>query len=61
VHTAAVFLDVEKAFDTTWHTGVLYKLSELNFLSRIIEVTYSFFAVENSEVFFRANYAPTEM
>jgi hypothetical protein len=26
---AAVFLDIEKAFDTTWHSGLLYKLSEL--------------------------------
>jgi hypothetical protein len=27
--TAAVFLDIEKAIDTTWHTGLLYKLSKL--------------------------------
>jgi hypothetical protein len=25
--TAAVFLDIEKAFDTTWRLGLLYKLS----------------------------------
>jgi hypothetical protein len=25
---AAVFLDIEKAFDTTWHHGLLYKLSK---------------------------------
>jgi hypothetical protein len=30
--TAAVFLDIEKAFDTTWHSGLLYKLSNWNFL-----------------------------
>jgi hypothetical protein len=29
--TAAVFLDIEKAFDTTWHLGLLYKLSKLEF------------------------------
>jgi len=29
--TAAVFLDIEKAFDTTWHPGLLYKLIKLNF------------------------------
>jgi hypothetical protein len=31
--TAAVFLDIEKAFDTTWHTGLLYKLAKWNFRS----------------------------
>jgi hypothetical protein len=30
--TAAVFFDIETAFDTTWHLGLLYKLSELKFL-----------------------------
>jgi hypothetical protein len=29
--TAEVFLDIGKAFDTTWHTGLLYKLSKLDF------------------------------
>jgi hypothetical protein len=29
--TPAVFLDIEKAFDTTWHLGLQYKLSELKF------------------------------
>ena len=28
--TAAVFLDTEKSFDTTWHTGLIYKLLKLN-------------------------------
>jgi hypothetical protein len=37
--TAAVFLEIEKAFDTTWHPGLLYKLSDLQFpisLSKLI-------------------------
>jgi hypothetical protein len=29
--TAAVFLIIEKAFDKTWHLGLLYKLSKLKF------------------------------
>jgi hypothetical protein len=31
VSTAAVFLDIDKAFDTTWHPGLLYNLSKLHF------------------------------
>jgi hypothetical protein len=40
--TAAVFLDIEKAFDTTWHPGLLYKLSKLEFPARIIKLISSF-------------------
>jgi hypothetical protein len=29
--TAAVFLDIERAFDNTWHSDLLYKLSKLEF------------------------------
>jgi hypothetical protein len=29
--TAAVFSDIEKAFDTIWHPGLLFKLSKLTF------------------------------
>jgi hypothetical protein len=29
--TAAVFLDIEKAFNPTWQPGLLYKLSKLQF------------------------------
>jgi hypothetical protein len=39
---AAVFLDIEKAFDTTWHTGLLYKLSKLEFSAGIIKLISTF-------------------
>jgi hypothetical protein len=40
--TVAVFLDIENAFDTTWHTGLLYKLSKLAFLIHVIKLISSF-------------------
>jgi hypothetical protein len=39
---AAVFLDIEKAFDTTWHTGLLHKLSKLDFSASLIKLISSF-------------------
>jgi hypothetical protein len=35
--TAAVFLDIEKTFDTLWHPGLLYKLSKMEFSSNLIK------------------------
>jgi hypothetical protein len=35
--TDAAFLDIEKAFDTTWQPGLLYKLSKLQFSTSLIE------------------------
>jgi hypothetical protein len=40
--TAAVFLDIAKAFDTTWHTDLLYKLSKLEFSINLIKLVSSF-------------------
>jgi hypothetical protein len=40
--TAAVFLDIEKAFDTTWHTGLLYKLYKLKYSTNLIKLISSF-------------------
>jgi hypothetical protein len=38
---AAVFLDVEKAFDTLWHPTLLYKLSKMEFSSTLIKLISS--------------------
>jgi hypothetical protein len=32
-----IFLDIEKAFDTTWHIGLLHKLSKLEFSTSLIK------------------------
>jgi hypothetical protein len=40
--TAAVFLDINKAFDTTWQPGLLYKLSKLQFSNSLIKLISSF-------------------
>jgi hypothetical protein len=36
--TCAVFLDIEKAFDTTWHHGSLYQLCTLEFSSSLMKL-----------------------
>jgi hypothetical protein len=36
--TDSVFLDIEKAFNATWHLGLLCKLSELKFLISLIKL-----------------------
>jgi hypothetical protein len=36
------FLDIEKAFVTTWHPGFLYKLSKLHFSTSLIKLISSF-------------------
>jgi hypothetical protein len=39
---AVVFLDIEKAFDTTWHLCLLYKFLELKFSINLIKLISSF-------------------
>ena len=39
--TAAVFLDVDKAFDTVWVEGLLYKLTVLNIPSYLVHIISS--------------------
>jgi hypothetical protein len=47
--TAAVILETEKAFDTTWHRGLLQKVSKLEFSTSIIKLMSSFLSERNSE------------
>lgn len=42
IHTASVFLDVEKAFDWVWHDGLIYKMSTLNIPPWLIKTISSF-------------------
>lgn len=41
-HTAAVFLDVEKAFDRVWHPGLLFKLIQVSLPPALTQVLASF-------------------
>jgi hypothetical protein len=45
--TAAVFLDIEKAFDTKWHAGLLYRLSKFKSSSSLIKLLSSFLSQRN--------------
>jgi hypothetical protein len=49
--TAAVFLDTRKAFDTTWHTGLLYKISKLEFSVNVIKLISSFLSHRKFRVY----------
>jgi hypothetical protein len=42
ISMAVVFLNIKKAFDNTWHHGLLYKLSKFHFLASIIKLIRSF-------------------
>ena len=42
--TIAVFLDISKAYDSTWHTGLIYKLLYMDFPGELIRVIDSFLA-----------------
>jgi len=44
--TAAVFLDIEKAFDSTWHPGLLYKVTKFHFPASLIKLIKSFISMK---------------
>lgn len=41
-HTVATFIDIQQAFDTVWHTGLLYKLHNLNIPINYIQLIASY-------------------
>jgi hypothetical protein len=40
--TAAVLVNIEKAFDTAWHSGLIHKLSEFEFSTSLMKLIASF-------------------
>ena len=48
--TAALLLDVEKAFDTVWHDGLIYQLKEYNIPIYIIRIISSFLSSRKFKV-----------
>lgn len=40
--TIAVMIDLQSAFDVTWHNGLIYKLHQMNFDSYLIHIIRSF-------------------
>lgn len=48
--TAAILLDVSKAFDRVWHEGLIFKMARLNFNLQIIKLIYSHIHCRNIRV-----------
>ena len=45
-----MFLDIEKAFDTVWIDGLIYKLIQLNFPDCIVQLMKSYLKGRNFSV-----------
>lgn len=50
-HTGAIFLDIEKAFDTAWHAGIIYKLVKYKFPRYLIVIIASYLKNRKMYVF----------
>jgi hypothetical protein len=47
---AAVFLDIKKAFDTTWYSSLIYKFLKSEFSTSLIKLIASFLTDRKFEV-----------
>jgi hypothetical protein len=57
-----VFLDIEKAFDATWYSGLLHKLSELELSTSLIMAIASFLTDRKFKVLVEGEFStPTKI
>jgi hypothetical protein len=57
ISTAVVFLVIEKVFETTWRSGLLYKLSKSQFSNSLIKLIGSFLSQRKLRVSVEGMYA----
>ncbi|GFW16031.1 probable RNA-directed DNA polymerase from transposon X-element [Trichonephila clavipes] len=57
--TAAVFLDIQKAFDRVWHTGLLFKLINYNIPTPLILLLNSYISNRSFTVKINRTYSQT--
>ena len=54
-HTGVLFLDMEKAFDTVWHHGLIFKLINLNFPNYLVRLVYFYLKNRTMNVHYNLN------
>lgn len=59
--TAAIFLDVEQAFDRVWRDGLIYKLHQLNIPTQLLKIILSFLNERFFQVRFGSSLATTRL
>ena len=52
-----VLLDVEKAFDTVWHKGLVYKLISYGIPLYLVKIVQSFLTNRSYNVFINSSYS----
>ena len=57
--TEILLLDIEKAFDTVWHNGLLYKLQQFRYPQYIIHTVKNFLKNRKFQVHLKDEYSST--